>query len=198
MSLLSFITGGSGGVEVAQVEGAEKLKLQLVSSEQHQWEVELTENAVEDGAPVTDHAKAKPDMLVVEGLFSDAPISLIDLASMTFEGGSRIANAISFFRGLRDSRTVIKITTGYQVYESMMCVGVTLTKSSQAGKSLPIKVSFKEIRFVGTETVDAFDIAKGIASKAKNLGKQATSTPTEAVNDGSLGSILSRWTGVGG
>lgn len=46
-------------------------------NETHTSTIELTENAVEKGVDVTDHANKKPDELQIHGLVSDTPITIL-------------------------------------------------------------------------------------------------------------------------
>ena len=45
-------------------------------NEEHQSSYDITDNPVEDGASITDHAQAKPMILTIDGVISDAPLGL--------------------------------------------------------------------------------------------------------------------------
>jgi hypothetical protein len=71
MSLLSLITGGGSGVQI----GGMTLDATLV--ETHQFTAAVTDYEVEDGSVITDHIHLKPVTLLIEGVVSDSPVSLV-------------------------------------------------------------------------------------------------------------------------
>lgn len=88
MALVSILVGrffGSRrGVEISG------FALDATVQEVHTSEAEVTENAVEEGAPVGDHIDVKPRTIQIEGLVSDTPLNL----GATLQGAGTTAGQI--------------------------------------------------------------------------------------------------------
>lgn len=55
------------------------LKLDASISENHNRSAQVTDNEIEDGSEVSDHVKLDPESLTMEGMVSDAPVSVLGL-----------------------------------------------------------------------------------------------------------------------
>ena len=77
--------------------GSALLIVDVVESENVEQSIELTENPVEDGLDVTDHARTKPAVITVTGFMSDAPLTLASSVQGLFtaagvNAGGRLAS----------------------------------------------------------------------------------------------------------
>src|SRR5687767_8934803 len=63
------------------------IELDASISEQHTGEVEVTDHPVEKGANVADHARPKPNMLTIDGMISNTPLSRAQQTRIIESGG---------------------------------------------------------------------------------------------------------------
>lgn len=87
MSVLSFIFANPRKAKIGVME------LDASISESHERSTTITENEVEDGAVISDHAKLNPIKLNLEALISDSPLTLFN--SIAGLGASTLASRAS-------------------------------------------------------------------------------------------------------
>lgn len=147
--------------------------LNVLISEKHTSEVEVTSNPIETGAEVNDHAYIKPkkvDLEVADGN-----------ASMTF-------NALVTFQ---ESRVPFTLVTGFKVYENMVITEIEATRDKTHSKVLKANVRCREVIIVETATAegdaDSKDkndkSTKGKSSKTTK-GKAADAKTADKTNNG--------------
>lgn len=100
MALVSLLTGNTLARSKFQsgVDGSDLLVIDVVLSVTPEYESEVTEHPVEDGADITDHVRVKNFKLSMEGIASETPInlssSLVGLVSAAGGiAGSKLAGA---------------------------------------------------------------------------------------------------------
>ena len=207
MAFLNLLVGalrGTGtGSRLAMVssEGASirEIPIDLVSSESHLLENQITEHPVETGVDITDHIRALPLKLVLSGLFSDTAISLLDRVERGIAGEPHTIRAVQFFEELREKGYLVDIENRLKSYTGMAVESVTFNRGSNSGKSVAMQVSFKQVRFADSETLTgsaASALVSGLLGGTSNLGKLSTSAPSGATA-ARAGSIASRLTGLG-
>lgn len=171
--------------------------LQVLLSEKHNSEVEVTSNPIETGAEVNDHAYVKPKKVELEVADGNA--------AATF-------NALVAFQEAREPFTLV---TGFRVYENMVITEVDATRDKTHSKVLKATVRCREVIIVETGTAEAENDSKDGKDKSKsdktskdkaNNAKTADKTNNGA-NAGDKGgttvaapkstSLLKQWSGGG-
>lgn len=127
--------------------------LQVLLSEKHNSEVEVTSNPIETGAEVNDHAYVKPKKVELE--IADGN------AAATF-------NALVTFQEARQPFTLV---TGFKVYENMVITEIDATRDKTHSKVLKATVRCKEVIIVETGTAEEDDSKDG---KDKNKSDKTT------------------------
>lgn len=184
---------------------AQTLAFDAEVTEQFSGEMDITDHPMERGANATDHARKKPSSLQVEGLLTDALREVF--ASGSIVTRARPGRALASFRQLeeiRDQALVCTIKTAARTHENMLLQSLSWTRdrssvtvgpgliAQDTGKNydgtgaLRIKGTFREVRFVDSQTVA---ITKTKVTKAKGKvegGKQTTSPASKAEENKSL------------
>jgi hypothetical protein len=200
---ISILFSNSPFLTIAKIEDGVEVSNStpdLLINESHNWPVQVTENPVEVGSPVTDHKYVVPKEYSVTVEYSNQPISITEVAGKA----DRVTTAVEFFENLVDRATIVNISTKHKDYESLICTGVNIGRNSTSGDSQQITANFKEFRTVSTESITVDRIEPTDASNSTSLtktGKQTTSPsePSVAAQEGApQGSFLSRLTGLGG
>jgi hypothetical protein len=126
-----------------------ELIFDAVVEDVHESEIEVTENPVEFGANISDHAFVLPRRVSVAGRISD--ISFRDrpddplASSITDENSTRSADAWALLNQIKDRRQPVYIDTHLQTYENMLLVSLKTTQDAERARVLDVEMEFKEI-----------------------------------------------------
>lgn len=171
--------------------------LNVLLSEKHTSEVEVTSNPIETGAEVNDHAYVKPKKVELEVADRNA--------AATF-------NALVTFQ---ESRTPFTLVTGFRLYENMIITEIDATRDKSFSKVLKATVRIKEVKLVETGAAEAESSDKKDGDKSKSektsKGKANNSKTADKTNTGANAgdkagttvpapksqSLLKGWTGGG-
>lgn len=119
--------------------GARSVTLDVDLNNQFDLSVEATDHPVEEGANITDHARAKPVEVKLTGFVSGSPLDGSD-------GPTRVALARATLEGLLGDRKTCTLTTEARVYTSMLPIALSITRNAAQGDGLEFTIGFKEIR----------------------------------------------------
>lgn len=119
--------------------------------ERHRRELEATQNPVEFGSPITDHAFVKARKLSVTFAVSNTP--LVD--NPTFSDTDRVEEARQKLYQLQDSRTLltVKTITGGE-YNNCLLTGIGWTTDVKNPYAVQFDLDLEEILIVTTEQTD--------------------------------------------
>ena len=137
--------------------------------ERHRDELTVTENPVEQGADITDHAFKRPPTLVVEvGYSNSSPAAAGD--------PNYVSSVYDQFLTLQASREPFQVVTGKRVYEDMLITGLT-TLTDQVWENASIfTVEMKNVILVETQTVTVPSSASmanpSVNGATQNVGPQ--------------------------
>lgn len=128
--------------------------LNVLLSEEHASDVELTSNPIETGAEVNDHAYVKPKKVKLEVADKNAAVTF---------------NALVEFQEKREPFTLI---TGFRLYNNMVITSIEATRDAKHSKVLKATVHVREVIIV--ETGVAEDDGSGKDSKDKSKSKKTS------------------------
>ena len=136
-------------------------------SEEHSSELSVTENPIETGALVSDHAFMKPLKVKVVAGVSDI---LTPTGNPEYgEGAGRAQTAFEMLCELQKSAEPFDVQTGLKVYENMVCESIQTAQDSQSASILYFTASLREVLIVETESTTY--TAHPQAQKTKNKGE---------------------------
>jgi len=153
--------------------------------ESYELDTDITDHPVEKGANVTDHSRPKPDMLTIDALFTDTPLSTeqntraVESGGFTFQtndtdvfSGAGTAEA-SFQKlvALRNAGKVFTVTTVSRTYDNMMIQKITAPRDSKTGEGVTFTLVLKRIRQVTNKLVTV-NTALPKGKGKKKLGAQ--------------------------
>lgn len=144
------------------------IELDLTLDETHEWSAEVTNNPVEEGAPVSDHVIEQSDKLKFTGFVSDAPLTIVS-GSVDIE--NRTQPVFDLLRELIKAREPVTVYTRYKVYTDMVITSINVPFTVGQGEAIHFGIEFIKIRKVATQIVE---VPKGISrKKSKTVGKKA-------------------------
>ena len=114
----------------------------VVTEELHNDELTMTEQPVEIGAPVTDHAWMQPYKVLVNGGFSNS--------SAGSEGW--VQAAYQQLLGLQQSKQPFDISTGKRYYVNMLLRSLTVITNEDSEFSLMFRAACQQIILVSTQS----------------------------------------------
>lgn len=166
MSFLSLVFG-LGGAQTSI--GA--LQLDALLTESTELNSNITEYAVEDGPPVTDHITQSAERLALSGVVTGAGVLMFGAG-----GRSKMMAAKEALRLIHEQRLPLTIVTGMDVYENFGMSNARIGRSNQ-GDKLTIECEFQKIR---KATVKQADIPPEKVAGAKGRGAKGKAGQTAA------------------
>lgn len=130
----------------------------VIVTEGHQSTIGLTENPIETGSKVTDHAYVEAKRLTLEFGAKDATATY---------------NAMVRFQ---ESRVPFVFVSGLYVYKNMVIRDLSATRDSQFSKVLNGRCELQEVIIVST----SYTAAEGTEGDAKSNGKAGGTKSTRA------------------
>ena len=170
-------------------------------SEEHNFEVAITENPVETGVNMADHAYARPMRLTMEVVVtntpllvpnSDDPPGMRDVRSLAIYHGLqfmgpnelRTVNAWQAILAKANSFAVFDVQTGLILYPNMMLDTGSVKQKVDSAGIMRATISLHQVTFATTSTVvyppRAPKKPKRQAAAPKDDGHQTPETPTDA------------------
>ena len=117
----------------------------------HNIELQTTENPVETGAAIVDHAYVKPAEVVMKVMMSDVHQSLVP---GQFTGTRfRSTNAWQVLRKLQSDRIPMSIFTRLGLYTNMLITKLSASDTAETFRALSAEVTLKEIPVARVKTV---------------------------------------------
>ena len=135
-----------------------------VISEGHAFNVAITENPVETGVSLADHAYNKPDILTMEVAVSDTPLLTDDAGTPSYklattwtnagEGNvRRSVNAWELILNKAKSFAVFDVQTGLRLYQNMMFETGSVEQRKDSYGIMRAKIQLHQVTFATTATV---------------------------------------------
>jgi len=175
------------------------IKLDAVISESHTNEVSLTNNPVELGADITDHAIIQPKKVNVVAQVSDTPLGLaafgqiVDLVtglfgSSTGENLTRSNAAYNAMVQLQEAREPIELQTRLKLYTNMVITNIRTVQDKNTSRIVRMNIDLQEVLITESEIVQLSEdqLQEGSAreqgSPAEKTGRKEPVTPDDATN----------------
>ncbi|MDU1347492.1 MAG: hypothetical protein E6959_10655 [Eikenella corrodens] len=151
------------------------LQLDALISEQTSLSNGVTQYAVEEGAPVSDHISSEAEKLTIEGVVTGASVSLFGT-----HGRSKMIEAKEALRVINEQRQPITVVTGLDVYPNFAMESCDISRSADDGEKLHISISLTKIRKAKTREADippgkVRQNAAGKAGETRKLAGRVTS-----------------------
>ena len=117
----------------------------------HSSNLEITENQIETGASVVDHAYMKPVTLSMTVLVSDVHQSIVP--GQFSEGWRRHTSAWQLLKRLQADRTPLSVFTKLALYDNMLIKSIDAVDTDQTLHSLKADLTLQEVPVATLKTV---------------------------------------------
>lgn len=187
------------------------------SEQAHEAEAEVTEDPVEDGAPISDHVRPVPRKVQLTVHVSNTPIEQppdqmngvtgsvqafqidkdVTANVMRWSGAfDRVKTIHGELDRLRESGTVVQLVTSLKTYENMILRSISARRTAAVGNALEATLSLVQIRIVQTTT--AAVPATPRATRRRGNGNQTPAgQPAGQPANAGASSMLANLTGLG-
>lgn len=158
------LTGALVGAESAWFFGAETpaFAFDCVVRESHTSELTVTENPVETGVVIADHAYMNPLRLEIEAVVGEVwmhskdPATGADVPDAAWLRGSqstRPVNAFALLQQLQASAEPFSVQTGLRLYTDMVVKTLNTDQDKDSAGALHFRAGLCEVKRFSTETV---------------------------------------------
>lgn len=171
----------SGQIAIIRAIGG--LVFDAVFEEQHESGLDVTDNPVETGVVVSDHAVKRPERVTIKAGVSDTPLR--QLASDPYmSGSSRSREAYRLLQELQSRREPFDVQTNLKLYQNMLCTNIRTVQEKGSSSALVFEAELRELRIVTTQSVIYPPRRSGAtqqqAGKMKQKGEQQGKPVTAA------------------
>lgn len=207
MGIADLIFGGPIKVQIGKLipPTVGLIEFDCSVSETHTAECEVTDHPVEMvagvGAVMTDHIRALPESIEINGLVTNTP--LVYLASLLAKspvkpsvgivpGRDRVNEAYLKLHELKNKGVLVDVVTSLRGYQNMAITSIVITRDASTGNVLNCTVGLREVK---TATSLAFDlpIPDDVANNAKKeqaKKDKQKSKPKEKEKAGNTSNIM--------
>lgn len=185
------------------------IPIDVAKKEGHSFSNTVTDHPVEEGMNISDHSRPNPDLVTLECVISNTPLSNSAaqriLREGTFEfkvssteavqaaGAPTVARAaFDNLKLLRDQGALVTVATSLLLYKSVVIESLDITRDSKSTNALYFTMKLKQIRVV-TNALTRKVVAKD--TRAQDKVKKGKQTPKET--DAPRKRLLSQVAGLG-
>ena len=164
------------------------IELDANLEETHEWGADVTENPVEEGAPVADHVIERADKLTVRGFVSESPVTaspnILGLIGSVSDASSRTQQVFDLLRLLIKEKATMTVYTKHLTYDDMVLTGLRIPRTPADGQAIEFVADFVHVRFVEAQSVD---VPNGISAKGKTADDATVRKTSPAKDAGKKG-----------
>ncbi len=146
------------------------LVFDAVFKEAHESELEVSDNPIESGASVSDHAYMKPLRCTISAGVSD--VRLNPSASDPYSGTSRSRAAYEMLSELQAKAEPFTVQTGLKLYSNMVCTSMSTEQDKDSSSAFKFTAVLREVIIVSTGAV-RYEPKKAGATHRQASAKQA-------------------------
>lgn len=166
------------------------LDLDASPSQTHASEAEVTEHPVETGEQIVDHVRPRPRTLRIEGVVTGEPLG-------PRRGGASPESAFDVLERLLEAGRPLTVETSLRTYEQMVLQSWEAPRDAQTGRALLFTATFRQIRIVRSQTVDASLLSRTHPMRRIDKGEQSKTKADPALEgrSKSLAYRFGEWAG---
>ena len=115
-----------------------------VFEETHEADLEVTDNPVETGVVVSDHAFMKPLRVKISAGVSDTPLAAVTDDPFASDAG-RSRRAFELLTELQKRAEPFDLQTGLKLYENMVCTSIRASQDKDSSGALLFTAELREV-----------------------------------------------------
>ena len=170
--------------QVAIIRSMGGLVFDAVFEETHEADLEVTDNPVETGVVVSDHAFMKPLRVKISAGVSDTPLAAVTDDPFASDAG-RSRRAFELLTELQKRAEPFIVQTGLKLYENMIITSIRTSQDKDSSGALLFTAELREVIIVYTQVVTYPPRKPGATKrqagpkkdKGEQQGKEVTEKP---------------------
>ena len=170
--------------QVAIIRSMGGFVFDAVFEETHEADLEVTDNPVETGVVVSDHAFMKPLRVKISAGVSDTPLAAVTDDPFASDAG-RSRRAFELLTELQKRAEPFSLQTGLKLYENMVCTSIRTSQDKDSSGALLFDAELREVIIVYTQVVTYPPRKPGATKrqagpkkdKGEQQGKEVTEKP---------------------
>lgn len=170
--------------QVAIIRSMGGLVFDAVFEETHEADLEVTDNPVETGVVVSDHAFMKPLRVKISAGVSDTPLAVVTDDPFASDAG-RSRRAFELLTELQKRAEPFDLQTGLKLYENIVCTSIRTSQDKDSSGALLFTAELREVIIVYTQVVTYPPRKPGATKrqagpkkdKGEQQGKEVTEKP---------------------
>lgn len=187
------------------------IELDAFITETHNNEVRLTNNPVELGADITDHAIVEPKRITIVAAVSDSPLGIAALGEIvdnvtglfgtsTTQNLTRSQAAYNAMVQIQEAREPLEVQTKLVLYENMVITSITTSQDKDTSRIAFMTIVLTEVLITESQIVklDASQLESGSAreqgTSPEDRGRQEPVTPNDTTDKSVLKTVID-WVG---
>lgn len=123
----------------------------VVVSEKHQDELEMTDHPVEAGATITDHAFKLPATVVIQCGFSASGPATSNPFSL--HESVNLSDIYDSLLKLQDPPTLVNVVTGKRLYKNMLIKSIAVETDKETENVLMVTVTCRQVIIATTQNI---------------------------------------------
>lgn len=163
------------------------IELDCTLSAAHSSKVDATKHPVERGAKITDHLRPEPDVVTIDGLVSDTPVSRTQQTrAVQAVGGTLTSSATSSslsgtpgyakealakLLAIKDGGILVTLATELRTYTDMAITSLQIPRDATIGESLRFTAVFEKIVIVENKVTQLRPATDPRANKLVKRGR---------------------------
>lgn len=175
--------------QVAIIRSMGGLVFDAVFEETHEAELEVTDNPVETGVVVSDHAYMKPLRVSLSAGVTDTPLAVSTNDTFASDAG-RSRRAFELLTELQKKAEPFDLQTGLKLYQNMVCTSIRTSQDKDSSGALLFTAELREVIIVYTQVVNypprKAGATKRQAGAKKDKGEQQGKEVTDPAKKQSL------------
>ncbi|MBX4266535.1 phage baseplate protein [Clostridium estertheticum] len=148
----------------------------------HETNLTITEQPVQTGASISDHAYMEANQVTFDIGMSDVMKSIVD--GQFSDNDSRSISAYNTLRKLQSQRLPIQVVTRLATYENMLIATISTPDDKNTTNGLRVTVTLQQIIVVQVSTIKIS--ARAQVSSSTNNGDQKVQTADSSILSGLL------------
>lgn len=165
------------------------LVFDAVFEETHEAELEVTDNPVETGVVVSDHAYMKPLRVSLSAGVTDTPLAVSTNDPYASDAG-RSRRAFELLTELQKKSEPFDLQTGLKLYRNMVCTSIRTSQDKDSSGALLFTSELREVIIVYTQVIKypprKSGATKRQAGAKKDKGEQQGKEVTDPAKKQSL------------
>lgn len=147
-------------------------------SESHSLQANITDHAVEQGSPVSDHIRLLPRIISLSGIITDTPLLGFDQGTLVTPREGRAIEKIKAIEDMREAKELFSISTTLGVIRNCFFLDFTPSFVSEDGYSAKFSATIKTIRLVTFRSGQrVLNQTQEVSSRSAETNNVGTTTP---------------------